>query len=78
MIVIFKICHNFFFLSAGSAARRNKGGVSVSVTDRASVYLELAEAYRATDAQVMLQGFSNLDLLKSLSAVLNFSCKLII
>lgn len=36
---------------AGSAARRNKGGVSVSVTDRASVYLELAEAYRATDAQ---------------------------
>ncbi|XP_071825631.1 tetratricopeptide repeat protein 21B-like isoform X2 [Apostichopus japonicus] len=35
---------------SGSAARRNKG-VTVSLTDRASVYLELAEAYRATDAQ---------------------------
>lgn len=41
----------FVFVLAASAARRNKG-VTVSTNDRASVYLELAEAYRATDAQV--------------------------
>ena len=40
-------------LLAVSASRRQKGG-PVSTTDRVSVFLELAEAYRETGSEVSL------------------------